>query len=164
MALDTTIGGAASDSYVTLAEWTAYATAQGWTLSGTDAVKEAALRRAALSNDVSNTFVGQTQYQTQALQWPRIWTGLVNGWPIDPDTIPQAVKSAQMELAYLIQGGADPLETFEGAVASERDKAGPVETETVYLGGKGRSSFTAVSRLLRPYLAAGEGQIKLVRG
>ena len=160
MALDTTIGGAASDSYVTLAEWEAYATAQGWALGAT----EANLRRAALSIDVSNSFIGQSQYQAQSRQWPRIWTGLVDGWPINPDTIPTAVKQAQMELAYLIHAGADPLATVEGVIGSERVKAGPVESDITYIGGKASPRYTAVSRLLRPYLTAGEGQLKLVRG
>lgn len=163
MSLDATIGGASADSYVTLAEFTAYALAQGWTATGTDAAKEAMLRRAALSVDVSYGFVGITVTVDQALQWPRVWTGLVNGWPVASDSIPQAIKSAQMEMAYLISGGADPMATLDGVIASERVKAGPVESDVTYQGGKGLPRYTAVSRLLRPYLTAGQGQVSLVR-
>lgn len=164
MALTVTIGGAASDSYATLAEYTTRATAMGWTLAGTDAANEVNLRKAALSVDVTYLFVGMRQYQTQAREWPRIGAGLVNGWPVDPDTIPQAVKDAQMELAYLIQGGAVPLDTIDGVVSAKRVKAGPVEAETTYIGGKGVARYTGVDRLLRPYLAVGQGQIQAVRG
>lgn len=164
MALDTTIGGAASDSYATLAEYTARATAMGWTLAGTEAANEVNLRKASLSVDVTYLFVGTRQYQTQAREWPRIVGGLINGWPVDIDTIPQAVKDAQMELAYLIQGGAVPLDTIDGVVAVKRVRAGPVDVETSYLGGKGIARYTGVDRLLRPYLAMGQGQIQAVRG
>lgn len=163
MALDSTIGGAAADSYATLVEYEARATAMGWTLAETDAANEANLRRAAEAIDASYAFVGYRQYQTQARQWPRIVTGLIDGWPVNPDTIPQAVKSAQMEMAYAMQGGTDPMAALEGIVARSRDKAGPVETETEYLGGKGAARITAVDRLLRPYLFHGAGQTRLMR-
>jgi len=163
MTLTTTIGGASSDSYITLAEWITYATAQGWTLTGTDDQKEAYLRRAALAVDVSYRFVGQPQYQDQKREWPRIYTGLVNGWPIDPDTIPGAVKDAQAELAYLIMGGADPLATYEGAIESERSKVGPIERDRTYLGGKARPRYTAVDRILAPYTTSGVGSPRIVR-
>lgn len=163
MALDTTIGGAASDSYASAAEYTARAAAMGWTL---DAGAETDLRRAAVALDslwLVNA-LGYRQYQTQALEFPRIITDLVKGWPVNADTIPADIKAAQMELAYLIQGGADPLATIDGIIASERVKAGPVESETTYIGGQGQPRYTAVSALLRPYLAAGAGQVRLVRG
>lgn len=165
MALDTTIGGASSDSYATLAEYTARATAMGWTLTGTDAAKEANLRRAAVLVDSLwlQFALGYRQYQTQAREFPRVIVGLVNGWPVDVDSIPQAVKDAQMEMAYLIQGGADPVATIDGVVASKRVKAGPVESETVYLGGKGRAAYPGISALLRPYMGAGMGQSELRR-
>lgn len=163
MALTTTIGGASSDSYITLAEWATYATAQGWTLTGTDDQKEAYLRRAALAVDVSYNFVGHTQYQTQKREWPRVWAGYVDGWPVNPDTIPDAVKDAQAELAYLIMGGADPLATYEGAIESERSKVGPIERDRTYLGGKARPRYTAVDRILAPYTTSGVGSPRIVR-
>ena len=164
MALITTIGGALTDSYVTWAEYSAYATAQGWTLAATVAADEANLRRAVLSVDVTYNFVGQRQYQEQAREWPRIWTGLVDGWPINPDTVPVRVKNAQMELAHAVQTGSDALPVVAGVVASQRDKAGPVETETVYQGGLGVSRFTAVDRLLEPYTLGGIGTVRVMRG
>ncbi len=157
MALTTTIGGASSDSYITLAEWATYATAQRWTLTGDDAAKEAYLRRAALALDVSYRWVGYPQYQTQKRAWPRLWTGLVDGWPINPDTIPEPVKDAQAELAYIIMGGVDPLETFDGVLGRTRDKVDVIEEEREYIGGKGRSRFTAVDRLVSHCTAGGVG-------
>jgi hypothetical protein len=162
MALTTTIGGASSDSYATAADYTARAAAMGWMLNAT---QETDMRRAAVAIDALwlCRALGYRQYQAQAREFPRVIGDLVQGWPVNVDTIPQAIKDAQMEMAYLIQGGADPLATIDAAVASERVKAGPVESETVYQGGKGQASYTAVATLLRPYLSAGAGQVQLRR-
>jgi hypothetical protein len=163
MTLTTTIGGAASDSYITLAEWASYAADQGWTLTGTDDQREAYLRRAALAVDTSYTFLGNERYSTQKRAWPRVIIPLVKGWPVSSDTIPQEVKDAQAELAFLIMGGADPLATFEGVIESERSKVGPIERDRTYLGGKARSRYTAVDRILAPYVIGGAGSLQVVR-
>jgi len=160
MALTTTIGGTASDSYVTLAEYQARATAMGWNLHGSDAKEEQDLRRAAVAIDSTYSFVGIQQYQYQSRDWPRLVRDLVDDWPVNPDTIPQAVKDAQMEMAFLIQGGADPLATTNGSITME--EIGPISRE--YAAPKSAvARFTAVERLLRPYLAAGLGQPGMVR-
>lgn len=166
MALDTTIGGASADSYVTLAEFQSYWTARGVDLTqhGHDASHEANLRVAAQFLDTSYVYLGYPTSQAQARVWPRVVTSLVNNWPVASDTIPQAVKSAQCEMAYLIHEGATPFATIDGVVGSERVKAGPVESDVTYIGGKAQARYPAVSRLLRPYLAAGEGQVAMVRG
>jgi len=161
MALDTTIGAATAVSYATEAEYIAYAAAMGWTLSGDNEVN---LRQAAKALDANNSFVGVTQYQFQARAWPRLWTGLVRGWSIDPDTIPQPIKDAQCEMAYLIQGGADPLATIDGLVKRKREKLDVIEEETEYFGGQGKPSYPAVTRLLRGYIIGGPGQAAMVRG
>lgn len=159
MALTATIGGTASDTYATLAEYQAYATAQGWTLGADDAADEVNLRRAANYIDRESEFIGLQQYQFQSRSWPRLVRQLVDDWPIDPDTIPQDIKDAQMELAFLIQGGLDPFATIEGVIKSAG--AGPARVE--FLGGSGRPQIVAINSLLRPYLTVGRGQSRLVR-
>lgn len=166
MALDVTVGGSASDSYVTLAEWQAYWAARNVDLTahGHDASHEADLRRAADWIDRTYPFVGYKQYQTQARAWPRVDVGYIGGWPVDPDEIPQDVKDAQCELAYLIHEGLTPWATQTGVIGSERAKAGPVETEKTYLGGKGSPRIVAIEGLLQPYTGGGAyGQVRMVR-
>lgn len=158
MAMIATIGGASSDTYAMLAEYQERASAMGWTLSGTDATDEVNLRRAAVVIDATYSWIGMKQYQTQARDWPRLVDQLVDGWPIDPDTVPEAVKTAQMEMAYLIQGGADPLATYEGGV--KREKIDVIEVEYT---AKGRPRYDAVDRLLRGYVVAGPGISRMVR-
>lgn len=164
MALDTTIGGASADSYGTLAAYQAYGAARGWALGATDAADEINLRRAVQAIDRQYSFVGYAQYQTQALDWPRVTTVYVDGWPIDPDSIPQDVVYAQFELAYLLQGGLDPFATVTGVVSASRKKVGPIETETEYTGGLSTPRLVAVEGLLAPYLVAGRGQARMMRG
>jgi len=165
MALTTTIGAVDADSYATLAEYQARAAAMGWTLSGTDGGDEINLRRAAVVIDSTYTFRGDKATAEQALEWPRV-DGIGYGalayydpYPIRSDEIPAPVKAAQMEMAHLIQGGADPLATFDGAV--KREKLDVIEVE--YTGGKARPRFTAVDRILRHYIIGGPGQVGLVR-
>lgn len=162
MTLTATVAGAASDTYATLAEYEARAAAMGWTLSDTDATNEAHLRRAAVALDNSQ-WAGVRQYSTQARDWPRVNMPLVDGWEVPVDSVPQAVKDAQCEMAYLILGGADPMATLDGVVASVRSKVGPIEKETAYQGGKATPRYLAVERLIAPYVTGGAGSLRLVR-
>lgn len=163
MALDATSAGQNADSYVTLAEYQARAAAFGWTLSGADATDEVNLRKAAVALDASYGWKGLRGSEFQSLDWPRDDVGYVDGWWIDSDFVPQAVKAAQMEMAYLVQNGADPLATVEAPVKRKREKVGPIEDETEYAGALTLPRFTAVDRILRDYVRAGAGQIHLVR-
>ena len=160
MAIVTTVGDATANSYITVAEYEAFWTERNVTISGTNAAKEA---------DYINreyTFVGERQYRYQAMAWPRL-TGvyLVKDWPIDPDTVPQDIKDAQAELAYIIHQGTNVFATVEGgAKVREKNKAGPVETEVEYTNFRETPRFVAIEGLLSPYTIYGGAQFKMVRG
>lgn len=165
MALDTTIGGAATDSYITLAEWWAYWTARGVDLTqhGHDAQHEANLRRACDVLKRRYSWLGFRQYETQAQAWPRLDVGVIDGWAIAGDTIPQDIKDAQAELAYIIHEGGDPMATVTGgSVKRKRAKAGPVETETEYANPRELPRYTVVEGLVRPYVT-GLDRVAMVR-
>lgn len=163
MSLVTTIAATDADSYATLAEYQSRAGAMGWTLSGMDATDEDNLRRAAVILDASYEWIGLKQYQFQALDWPRLVNVTVDDWPIDPDTVPGAIKDAQMELAFALQGGSDPTAAIVAPVKLERKKAGPLEKWTEYGGVKGNPRLPIVDRLVRDYVRAGAGQMRLAR-
>jgi hypothetical protein len=161
MALDVTVGGASADSYASLAEYEAYAAAMGLTLTGDDTSKEANLRRARLYLDRSYVWAGYRVTDTQALQWPRYVEGLVDGYPIPSDAIPQAIKGAQCEMAYLIQGGADPFAAITtGAVQSESVGVDTIRRSKMFASGteRDRAAYPAVDQLVRPYITAKAGQ------
>ena len=163
MAVTITIGGAASDSYATEAEYASYVVANiDATFTADETADAIVLRRAAQYIDRKNeaSFIGIRQYQTQALEWPRLTGDLVRGYPVNPDIIPQSIKDAQMELARQIQTGeVAPFESVSGVIKSE--KLGPMETE--YAGGLSTPRLTAINDALRPYLKAA-GQARAVRG
>jgi len=163
MALDTTIGGTASDSYGTLAAYEAYALAMGWTLATTDAANEINLRRAATVIDRKNEFFGLKQYQYQARSWPRLVRGLFSDWPIDPDTIPIDIINAQFEVAYILQGGLDPFATIETSATSESIKVGPITIAGSNLPTS-PARIVAAEGLLRAYVRGGQGLINMRRG
>jgi len=164
MTLDATISGAASDTYITLAEWETYATNMGWVTVGTDAVKEVYLRRATQYLDREFLYLGYPAEEAQALQWPRHLGKYIDGYWIEATEIPQKLKDAQAEMAWLIHEGLDPFaSTDAGAVKSLAVQAGSVSSTTVYEGGRVNPRQMAIRGLVSRYLAAGSGNARLVR-
>jgi hypothetical protein len=158
MALTVTIGGASSDSYVTEAEFTAFATAMGWTITGLQ--NEEKLRRGRFALDNSYAWRGVKATEVQALAHPRVMGEYVDGYAVPSDTIPQAVKDAQCWMAYLIDGGADPMATLStGAVTMKREKVDGVERETQFASGteRDRPAYPAVDLLVYRYATGKAG-------
>lgn len=163
MALDISIGSTAADSYGTLAAYTAYSAALGRTLAGTDAANEINLRKGALFLDRKFNFIGSQQYQYQSLSWPRLVQDLVDGFPVNPDTIPEDIKKAQFEMAFIFQGGLDPFATIETSTTGESIKVGPITIASDNLP-TGTPRIVAIEGLLSQYIIGGAGQISLRRG
>lgn len=163
MALDTTIGGLSSDSYATLADWTAFATTTGRTITGTTAEQEVRLRRAALAIEDRYTFRGWPTFEFQALAWPRSDVGMVDGWIIANNVIPPAIKRAQMEMAFALQAGVDPFPVTTGVIGSESSSVGPLSKSVTYLGGKARPAIPAVDKIMQPFLSSGAGMAQVLR-
>jgi hypothetical protein len=130
MALDATIGGANADTYGTIAEADAYFTGRGnstWT--GTDAVKEAALRTAAayLDNVYQGKWKGLRVNELQARSWPRVDVLDYDGFYVSSLIIPRQVKNAQFEAALLLLTGVALEGTINRAV--KREKVDVIEVE-----------------------------------
>ena len=163
MSLDATVGGAAADTYVTLAEWADWAAGMGYTLTGTDTARETILRRAARALDDRYSFSGHRFQENQALAWPRAEVGHVHGWEVRSDAIPAEIRRAQMEMALAIMRGVDPFPVTVGTVVSESSSVGPLSRSVTYVGGKGRPAIAPVDRIVRPYLSAGGGVSEVMR-
>lgn len=161
---------AAAESYISAADATTYHTANGnsaWT--GTDAVKEAALRRACryLDGEYRQRWKGQKVYPlTQVLEWPRVGVSVIDGpqqyYDVPPSfydsaysgflaitTIPQRLKDAQCELALLALAGA-LAPTVDGSV--RREKIDVLETEYAPGVRPGKKSYPVVDQLLSDFL------------
>lgn len=122
---------AAANSYVSVADFQAYADARGQSYPGTDAGCEILLIKAAdYIEGMRNRFQGVKSSQTQPLQFPRAWV-YVDSYPVASDSIPVEVIRAQCELAiaaYTIDlqptlqtstTGAVKSKSIDGAVSVE---------------------------------------------
>ena len=144
--------------YVDDADFTAWATARGITLTGTASV----LLTRALDFVELQQYKGIRTDPAQALSWPR--TGVyIDGVEQSATTVPALVKELQMRVAVDMDAGADPLKVKAQQVKSKRVE-GAVSVE--YMDGSyapDRSS--QVSLLLAKLTAAGGGnQFQVVRG
>lgn len=155
MAIDTTIGGAAANSYATLAEYQAWRVLY-YGIDGTedDLSDELNMMRARAYIDRAYIWKGTRTQSTQALQWPRYNVGYVDGFDVSSSVIPQAIKDAQCEMAYLIQGGATPFATLDGGtIKRKREKVDVIEEETEYADGQARerNAYPLVDSLVADY-------------
>jgi len=158
MALVTTAGSATADSYVSLVEATAYASAMGLAWTGSDTVKEAALRRATQYVDRYYRFRGEKAEATQALQWPRTSASL-DGYDLDSDVIPRPVKDAVCELASRGLSGALYADVDASVITEET--VGPM-TLKYDVRASGQKRFALVDDLLAGLIAS-RSQIAIVR-
>jgi len=160
MALDTTVGGASSDSYATLGEYQAYAAAMGWTLTASESEQETHMRRARVYLDRAYLWHGYRASETQALQWPRDMVPAVDGFSVASDSIPQPIMDAQCEMAWLIHEGADPFATVSGGeVKRKREKVDVIEEETEYGDARERPLYPSVDALVRGYNKGKQGAV-----
>jgi hypothetical protein len=187
MTLVTTPGSASADSYATVAEANTHFIARGITTwTGTDTVKENALRRATtyLDNQYRGRFVGIAATQTQALAWPRTdgnrdpWHLSftyplvdINGFQIAIDAVPTQIKNACIEVALLALTGVslEPTLTRGGAIKSIGKSVGPLRKDITYVDGAPVvDRYLVIEGLLRGLVTstpgASSGNVKLVRG
>lgn len=150
-------GLADANSLCDLAFADAYFTDRGivaWTATTvTQAAKEGALIRATdyVEGRWANRFLGEIQFDVQALSFPR--TGLLINNVSADGTVPIGIKKAVAEYAVRALTttlAPDPVVDSSGLLlAGVREKVGPIETETRYQTGAFYSNGT-----FRPYPAA----------
>ena len=133
MTIIATPGATNANSYATLAEADTFHVERlhnaEWT-AASDATKEAALLWATKLLDVNMWWDGIQTTNTQALDWPR--SGVIDkeGYSVDSDEIPDQLKDAQSEFAFLLiksdrATASDPcgIRNFKsGSLSTEFDK------------------------------------------
>jgi hypothetical protein len=171
MTLTVTPGDATADSYATITGAGSYHSALGnatWT--GTDADKEAALRRATAWVDgrYAARWPGTPTYgRDQALDWPRSYAADADGNVIDATTIPAEVVAATCEAALreLVSPGSLSPDVTPGK-AKVLTGLGSM-TWTPLRSAAGATDMTptlvVVDRLLAP-LVGSAGIARMVRG
>lgn len=162
-------GLATAESYLSVADAGTYHSNHGnSTWSGTDAAKEAALRRATryLDGHYRGRWKGFKRLRTQALEWPRYEAYDLSGYDLDSDEVPTAVKHATAEAALrelVSPGSLQPDLDRGGMVQSKTVSAGPVSSSTTYAAdATARKLFSVLDELLSA-LVRSSTSVKLVR-
>lgn len=145
-----------SNSYISEADLTTYATDRGVTIAGTAAV----LLIQAMDYIESLPFKGRKYTQTQALQWPR-YAVYIDGFPVAVTEIPQALKDALCEIVIAIDGGNNPLANEDRETIKE--KVGEIEIE--YAPGARSGTYLTAAQTKLSKLTQGSGAFaRVVRG
>jgi hypothetical protein len=145
-------GVANADSFATVAEAQAFATARGLTLPADDADVEPLLVKAAdYLLGLEDQFRGTRTKEAQRLPFPRYDVWKPGGWVYDSDEIPDLLKQAQIRLAvdaYTVD--LQPTGTGQEVL---REKVGPIETQYAQRGTATITpEFNAAMSLLAPLL------------
>lgn len=176
MALDATVGGAASDTYATLAEAETYVSSQylnptvksNWD-GLADLAKESLLKRATQLLDRHVVWLGEIFGDVQALSWPRACATDRHGRDVESTVVPAFVKEFQIEVALWVmtQAGITP-ET--GNAEFDSIKVGALEIDFNQEGGARKFMLPeAVISAIRPMgrysaqLSGGATSVRLLR-
>lgn len=146
-----------ADSYVSLVDADAYLANRnktGWT-AATVSVREACLREAAQYLDASYTWLGHIYSELQVLAWPRVVSVDLEGRFVASDSIPQAIKNAQCELAeYARNGGLAPALDRGGKIQSQT--LGPL-SQSFFESAPGNRTFPLIDLLVKNLVEGGSG-------
>lgn len=152
--VETGTGATNSNSYVSEAELSTYATDRGVTIVGTAAV----LLIQAMDYIEAQPYKGIKGSDAQALQWPR-WGVVIDGYYVDTDAIPMLLKDAQCEVALGIDAGNNPLASV--ARVTKKEVVGDIEVE--YMDDARESAYLkAAETKLQKLLKAAAGGISAV--
>jgi hypothetical protein len=163
LTIETGANIAGANSFATVTEARAWATARGVTLSATDSVVESLLIRAMDYIEAQrDRYQGAKTYSDQTLQFPR--TDItVDGIDVPSNTIPKEAKNAQMQLALDVHRGVDLMPTRSGQFVI-RDKVGPIETEySATIGATLQPSLAAADAILNPLLKDTFTGVRVIR-
>jgi len=136
-------------SYGDASGLTAYATARGITLSGTESVL------LTLAHDYLDSleFIGQKTEDDQTNEWPRK-NAYVNSVELDDQVIPQDIVDSEYAIAIAIDQGNDPAGQITPAIKGETVDVISVEYQD---GVSNRTFDPRVFLKLKKYLVAGAG-------
>lgn len=163
LTLDATVGGASSNSYVTLAEATTYFEARlnvtDWTGAASDDIRNRALAMATQRIDFEE-YMGNRAAETQALKFPRSDLPLIDGVGWESTEIPIDIKTATYELAIYMLG--KDMTAANDDQALDALKIGPIGIDFSVSQPSNDKLPPFVTQLLRPYQLSG-GMPRVVR-
>ena len=144
-----------AESYVTVAYADNYATAHGLTAwTGTDTVKEVALRKATQYIDTTYNFRSAKSYQYQSLEFPRqLWD-----WDMSPEMSRLFAATVELAVKALTESLFADVEPNVVTLV----KVGPITKQTRPADTSGQKRYAHVDALLKQ-LTTGLGGVAVVR-
>ena len=136
-----------SNSYVDVDDAKTYYDDLGYTYSSyLDSDIEAAILRTMRYVETRH-FIGVRYTQDQSLSWPRSWVYDKSGYLLAVTTIPNALKKAVMEGAFIELGTSNSLQATDTGGGVKRKKIDVLETEW-FEGASQVTSYTVVDDYL----------------
>ena len=133
-----------ANTYITLAEFKAWADARGVHYNSDAHVTRDILR--AMDYIEELLFIGVKETRDQALQWPRVDV-VIDGYALDVGEIPKELKNAAYELVKAIIDGDNKLNPVRRQIVREKVENG---IDVTYKSNAGMQRHTpAVTRALR---------------
>lgn len=177
IAIDASVGGQSSNSFVTEAVAIVFAATRlnlvGWTtISGSACTEDEKKALIESTRELSALiYQGYRTDATQAQAWPRQLAmnpdaGSSYYTLYDSSVIPQRVKDATCELAFeFLKAGTTDIATLDDNLAVLRKKVDVLETDYAAPSqrAQGLARFPRVMRLITPLLGIGAGQVRMVR-
>jgi len=122
---------AGANSYVTMAEYIAYAATLNVTVTDSQTFQTQIIEAGQFIDGLENVLKGETTTKTQEMAYPRNNLTDIANWSWDNDEIPTQVKEAQMSLAIDIQSGEDLWNLAQSAATGIKKEVvfGAVEVE-----------------------------------
>lgn len=162
--VETGTGSATAESYISVADASTYHAARGnaaWAALATDALREAALRRATeyMVNVYRSRWQGRRKTEEQSLCWPR-YSVAVDGYLVSDVIVPVIVARACAELALKASVADLAPDLTQGVV---REQVGPIAVE-YDKNSPQVTRYKAIDAMLAPFLNGRGGvSVGLVR-
>lgn len=116
-----------ANTYVTVADATAFAKARGVTLPAEESTKVLVIKSMDWLESLFARYQGTLVSETQELQWPRKEV-VLNGFNLAKDAIPKLLKNAQCQVIMDLFSGIDPQANFLATPAVIKEKVDVLET------------------------------------
>ncbi len=155
-----------SNSYISRADYIAYAASIGVTIADAVAADEELIKAASFIDQHEPNLQGTRTNRDNPMAFPR-WRVLVNGWSWNSDEIPRQVILAQQAYALDVHNGVDLWNKAANPnlIASEKEVSGAVSIKYAISGNDQKMTNTSTGDALLATLLKRSGlySVELVR-
>lgn len=154
-------GLANATSFVSRADYIAFAAARGVTIADEDATDVQLVK--AMDYLLTRCYRGDPVNGNQGLPFPRRVENFDGTLAFPDDEVPAGMKRGQMFAALAVRDGVNLQPVSAGGAAVKREKVGPIETEYDTAMTYDAPSLPAVRSAIAPYECGQGGRFRTVR-